>query len=1054
MKILFFAFLNLCLLIQLGFGGSNVAKTGQVRPINNSASGLSVVAYYTVWSYCDMPPQDVDYSAITHLVLFGGASSGITPNVNTAPYFPPATPGNNSFSITFTGTPGWCANPIAGKNHVQVMRDSCNAHGVKLLLDLGGEYGTPASAFAALIADTTKFDTYINAVDSITRHNVYGVQFDGVSIDWEFPTEGATGRANYTLFLTKLRAKLDTWTPNKGLIGMAVPTWYWWDTKHTDPVIDLSTLNTKVDLINLMEYGMENTSAISHYSPLYKNSAVSQETWDLRGINEWKGAGVDPSRIVTLLPFESIKMTDNSGITPVAIGHAGGSASWIGIRDVPAGVTVHYDSISMCNWAESGNSFYSYENATSLAAKVQYVRSKSIGGLGIWELWRGWLPNAAAGQHDPLLQELKAAVGGIIIPPDTIKPVVTLTSPANGDTVTGTVTVNATASDNVSVASVQLLVNGIVTATDNAAPYTFSWNASSLSGTQTLAVKATDGAGNSATTSPVTVFVVKAVPDTIKPVVALTSPANGDSLTGIVTVTATASDNKSVASVQLLVNGVVTATDNVSPYTFSWNTAGLTGAQILAVKATDGSGNSTTTSPITVQVKPSSAPALSWIYADTLEAPWRDTSWSSTNVYNSKEQVYAGLYSLKTSQTAWGAVSVHSGRTNSETNLDPKLYSQFQFAVYNTAANLVLNVYCYNDSGNVFPNVFQNNVPVNQWTIISIPMSQLDPNNYKITRVNIQNYTQLSPTYYIDNVHFVDSILQVPVIPSMGYPLPNAVDQSISPVISWATSPGATTYELQVSLDSTFASIVFDDSSIATTSKQVPALSNNVKYYWRVSAKNSAGESVFSQASSFVTAAGNSILTTNSTFSFSSIHLGVSVTDSTVIHNTGNFNLIISSIQSTNPVFTITPSTAIIAPSTSMVFSVTAHPTVQQQQTSGYLIFSDNSPNALDTVKVQISSVTSVVVPKNLPTKFSLEQNYPNPFNPSTTIAFGLPVASHVSLKIFDVLGREVKTIVNEFREPGVYKETFNANHLSSGLYFYQIRAGNFIQTGKMQLVK
>ena len=720
-----------------------------------------------------------------------------------------------------------------------------------------------------------------------------------------------------------------------------------------------------------------------------------------------------------------------------------------------AGVYPQYDNIAQEPWLGYGGKFYTYENQASITAKVDTLKNGGFNGVNIYVLGYGYLTNPPAGHtSDELLQWVKAAVGGFVIPPDTIKPVVAISSPANGDTVTGTVTVNATASDNVSIASVQLLVNGVMTATDITAPYTFLWNASSLSGTQTLSVKATDGAGNSATTPPVTVFVVKAVPDTIKPVVALTSPANGDTVTGIVTVNATATDNKSVASVQLLVNGVVTATDNVSPYTFSWNTAGLTGAQILAVKATDGSGNSATTIPITVQVKPSAAPALAWIYADTLEAPWRDTSWSSTNVYNSTEQVYAGLYSLKTSQTAWGAVSVHSGRTNSETNLDPKLYSQFQFAVYNTTANLVLNVYCYNDSGNVFPNVFQNIVPVNQWTIISIPMSQLDPNNYPITRVNIQNYTRLTPTYYIDNVHFVDSILQVPVMPTAGYPLPNAVDQSISPVISWATSPGATTYELQVALDSSFTSIVFDDSSIATTSKQVPALSNNVKYYWRVSAKNSAGESVFSPTSTFVTAAGNSILTANSAFSFNSIHLGVTVTDSTVVHNTGNFNLIITGIQSTNPVFTISPSTAIIPPSDSMVFSITAHPTVQQQQTSGYLIFADNSPKALDTLKVQISSVTSVVAPKGLPTKFTLEQNYPNPFNPSTAIVFTLPTASHVSLKVFDVLGREVKTIVNEYREAGIYKETFFANQLSSGLYFYQIRAGNFIQTGKMQFIK
>ncbi len=371
------------------------------------------------------------------------------------------------------------------------------------------------------------------------------------------------------------------------------------------------------------------------------------------GINEWKGAGVNASRIVTLIPFESIHMTDNSGISPVAIGHAGGSASWIGIRDIPSGVTVHYDSVSMCNWAETGTSFYSYENAKSLAAKVQYVRSKNTGGVGIWELWRGWLPGAAAGQQDPLLQALKSAVGGIVLPPDTINPVVTLVSPANGDTVTGTITVTANATDNNSVASVQLLVNGVVTATDNTAPYTFSWNTSTLSGLQTLAVKATDPSGNSATTSPITVFVIKGSPDTIKPVVALTSPANGDTVTGIVTVNATASDNVSVSSVQLLVNGVVTATDNTSPYTFTWNTTTISGTQILTVKATDPSGNSATTLPITVFVKPFPiTPAQPWIYQDMLEAPWRDTSWNSVNIYNSTDQVYAGLYSLKVTQTA------------------------------------------------------------------------------------------------------------------------------------------------------------------------------------------------------------------------------------------------------------------------------------------------------------------------------------------------------------------------------------------------------------------
>ena len=96
-----------------------------------------------------------------------------------------------------------------------------------------------------------------------------------------------------------------------------------------------------------------------------------------------------------------------------------------------------------------------------------------------------------------------------------------------------------------------------------------------------------------------------------------------------------------------------------------------------------------------------------------------------------------------------------------------------------------------------------------------------------------------------------------------------------------------------------------------------------------------------------------------------------------------------------------------------------------------------------------------------MPSEFRLEQNYPNPFNPSTTIKFSIPnVIStegrnlNVSLKVYDVLGNEVETLVNEFRNAGSYEIDFNATSLSSGVYFYQIKAGPFIQTKKMILTK
>lgn len=86
--------------------------------------------------------------------------------------------------------------------------------------------------------------------------------------------------------------------------------------------------------------------------------------------------------------------------------------------------------------------------------------------------------------------------------------------------------------------------------------------------------------------------------------------------------------------------------------------------------------------------------------------------------------------------------------------------------------------------------------------------------------------------------------------------------------------------------------------------------------------------------------------------------------------------------------------------------------------------------------------------------EFQLYQNYPNPFNPTTTLSFVIGQLSFVTLKVYDVLGREVNTLVNEEKPAGKYDVEFNASNLPSGIYFYQIRAGNFVETKKMVLTK
>jgi len=88
------------------------------------------------------------------------------------------------------------------------------------------------------------------------------------------------------------------------------------------------------------------------------------------------------------------------------------------------------------------------------------------------------------------------------------------------------------------------------------------------------------------------------------------------------------------------------------------------------------------------------------------------------------------------------------------------------------------------------------------------------------------------------------------------------------------------------------------------------------------------------------------------------------------------------------------------------------------------------------------------------PTEFKLLQNYPNPFNPNTTIRFTISDVRFTILKIYDVLGNEVATLVNEELPAGEYEIGFDGSELTNGIYFYQLKAGSFIQTKKMILIK
>ena len=122
-------------------------------------------------------------------------------------------------------------------------------------------------------------------------------------------------------------------------------------------------------------------------------------------------------------------------------------------------------------------------------------------------------------------------------------------------------------------------------------------------------------------------------------------------------------------------------------------------------------------------------------------------------------------------------------------------------------------------------------------------------------------------------------------------------------------------------------------------------------------------------------------------------------------------------------------------------------------QTTTYFVPSNNTMWRSHKYSLQnIVSVNSDGI--NLPVRFSLNQNYPNPFNPETVISYELPVSETVILKIFDVMGKEIKTLVNEKQNSGFHQVSFNASALPSGVYFYQLNTQGFTDTKRMVLIK
>ena len=172
--------------------------------------------------------------------------------------------------------------------------------------------------------------------------------------------------------------------------------------------------------------------------------------------------------------------------------------------------------------------------------------------------------------------------------------------------------------------------------------------------------------------------------------------------------------------------------------------------------------------------------------------------------------------------------------------------------------------------------------------------------------------------------------------------------------------------------------------------------------------------------------------------------------------NVGNAPLKVTSAVFSNTFYSLKDSLSDIEPNGYRSVGIAYIPTsvTTDSVSTLTLTYSDGAAVKQTVITLKAQSIISSVLRSVLPGTFQLAQNFPNPFNPSTMISYQLPAASHIALKVFDMLGNEVATLVNETKEAGSYSATFDGSKLSSGIYFYTLQAGNFTATKKLSLIK
>jgi hypothetical protein len=304
-------------------------------------------------------------------------------------------------------------------------------------------------------------------------------------------------------------------------------------------------------------------------------------------------------------------------------------------------------------------------------------------------------------------------------------------------------------------------------------------------------------------------------------------------------------------------------------------------------------------------------------------------------------------------------------------------------------------------------------------------------------RVQVKNSTGSSGPW--SDVWNFTTFIALPPMPQLvsAAPYPNR-DGWIA--FTWKKATNADQYTVQLSDAQSFTTVSLEATSYDSV-KVLSGFYEGQKFYWRVQAKNITGSGPWSDVSPYTLlyAPTDLVLRRSSTNE---------ITLTWVDHSTVENGYVIERKQSPQTSFAILDT--LKGSGNEYLDKKVDQAQTYTYRTKAYTQLGESAYSN----EASLSGVSDVKKEDGIPTQYSISQNYPNPFNPTTEITFALPKASHVTLAILDALGRAQAVLVDGERPTGTYSVSWNASNFPSGIYFYRLQAGDFVETKKLVLLK